>query len=151
MDHTLGLACQHPFPYSTLPAFQEEYITCTWLPRTRHTSFCQDGRERERQRERRGHGKTNGIAAHPEQLESETKTHSSIFEFESEGESLKVKETTATTQAYAQVHKSKMTTKNGPNCWTFTTFKLGCTRSHQVADLKSRYCRAGYFTGTGSH
>lgn len=28
-------------PYFTLPAFQVEYITCTWLPRTRHTSSCQ--------------------------------------------------------------------------------------------------------------
>lgn len=39
-----------PFPSSTLPAFQVEYITCTWLPRTRHTSSCQDWRERERRR-----------------------------------------------------------------------------------------------------
>lgn len=84
-------------------------------------------------------GKRMALPPHPEQLESEsaTKTHSSIFEFESGGESLKMQETTATTQAYAQVHKPKMTTKNGPSCRTLTLFKLGCTRSHQVADLKS--------------
>ncbi len=46
-DHTLCLARGHPFPYSALPAFQVEYITCTWLPRTRHTSPCQDRRGRE--------------------------------------------------------------------------------------------------------
>lgn len=47
MDHTLRLARGRPVPYSTLPAFQAEYITCTCLPRTRHTSSCQDMRERE--------------------------------------------------------------------------------------------------------
>lgn len=57
LDHTLRLAHGRPAPYSSLPAFQVEYITCTWLPRTRHTSSWQD-----KSRDWEGAWQTNGTA-----------------------------------------------------------------------------------------
>lgn len=42
LDRTLCLARGHTASYPTLPAFQLENITCTWLPRTRDTSSCWD-------------------------------------------------------------------------------------------------------------
>lgn len=62
-DRSPCLARGHPFPYFSLPAFQVEYITCTWLPRTWDTSSCQD-----RSRDREGARQTNGTALCPGQL-----------------------------------------------------------------------------------
>lgn len=62
---------------SLFPALQGEYITCTWLPRIRHISTCQDWSQA------RGEAwKINSTALCPEQLaskegESVAKTYSS--------------------------------------------------------------------------
>lgn len=76
LERTTLCAWHVDFPYCALPAFQPEYITGAWLPRTRHTSCCQDRRERE------GAWQTNSTALCPEQLsskesESAATTHSS--------------------------------------------------------------------------
>lgn len=62
---------------SLFPALQGEYITCTWLPRIRHISTCQDWSQA-----RGGAWKINSTALCPEQLaskegESVAKTYSS--------------------------------------------------------------------------
>lgn len=135
-----------PFPYSSLRAFQVEYITCTWLPRTRHTSSCQDRRERERDREREGawQNKRHCPLSWTTSLQREwecglkpiqaNRAYLNVNQKERVcgTEKARVQETAATTHAHAQAHKTEMSRSNATSRHISTLLKLGCTRSHQV-------------------